>query len=89
MTADEIDTLVRSLGSILAVLRDAEPLDLAENYRQVGLRLTYQPRDNKMIAEARAVGDHVRRFVSEGTRPPIRRTPAQSRGSCGGASALR
>ena len=53
MTADEIDTLVRGLGSVLAVLRDADPLDKAEIYRKVGLRLTYQPGENKMIAEAR------------------------------------
>jgi len=53
MTAEGIDTLVRGLGSILNVLRDADPLDKAEIYRKVGLRLTYQPGENKMIAEAR------------------------------------
>lgn len=34
--------LVRALGDIVAVLRDADPDDKAEVYRQLGLRLTYQ-----------------------------------------------
>ncbi|MBM0206038.1 hypothetical protein JNW90_25725 [Micromonospora sp. STR1s_5] len=32
-----------ALGDITAVLRDADPADKAEVYRQLGLRLNYQP----------------------------------------------
>ncbi len=53
MTPDEINTLVTALGSIVTVLRDADPLDKAELYARVGLQLTYQPNQKKIIAEAR------------------------------------
>ena len=36
MTADEINTVITALGSILTVLRDADPLDKAELYARVG-----------------------------------------------------
>ncbi|WP_255509146.1 hypothetical protein [Micromonospora sp. A202] len=39
----EITALVNALGDIAAVLRDADPTDKAEVYRQLGLRLIYQP----------------------------------------------
>ncbi len=52
MTADEINTIVTALGNILHVLRDADPADKAKIYAGVGLRLTYQPGQNKVIAEA-------------------------------------
>ena len=52
MTAEEINNLVAALGSILAVLRDADPADKSKIYAGVGLRLTYQPGQNKVIAEA-------------------------------------
>jgi hypothetical protein len=47
MTPDEIKTLVASLGNLLTVLRDADPDDKAEVYRELGLRLTYQPGHTK------------------------------------------
>jgi site-specific DNA recombinase len=53
MTPDEINTLIASLGNLLTVLRDADPADKAEIYRGLGLRLTYQPGQNKVIAEAK------------------------------------
>ncbi|MGC4864625.1 recombinase family protein [Micromonospora sp. DT53] len=43
MSRTEIKDLVHALGDIAAVLRDADPTDKAEVYRQLGLRLTYQP----------------------------------------------
>ncbi|MEU4777348.1 hypothetical protein [Micromonospora sp. NPDC023633] len=43
MSRAEITTLVTALGDITAVLRDADPADKSEVYRQLGLRLTYQP----------------------------------------------
>ncbi|MGW3893214.1 recombinase family protein [Micromonospora chokoriensis] len=42
MSHSQIADLVRALGDIVAVLRDADPDDKAEVYRQLGLRLTYQ-----------------------------------------------
>jgi site-specific DNA recombinase len=53
MTADEINGLVASLGTMLTVLRDADPQDKAKIYNGIGLRLTYQPAGQKVIAEAR------------------------------------
>ncbi|MGC5311459.1 zinc ribbon domain-containing protein [Micromonospora zamorensis] len=35
--------LVNALGDIAPVLRDADPIDRAKVYRQLGLRLTHQP----------------------------------------------
>ncbi|MEV7327277.1 hypothetical protein [Micromonospora sp. NPDC093244] len=43
MSRSQIADLVRALGDIVAVLRDVDPDDKAEVYRQLGLRLTYQP----------------------------------------------
>ncbi|MGC4755462.1 hypothetical protein [Micromonospora trifolii] len=42
MSRAEITTLVDALGDITAALRDADPADKAEVYRQLGLRLNYQ-----------------------------------------------
>lgn len=52
MSPDEIKTVVAALGNILDVLRHAEPADKATIYANLGLRLTYQPGQNKVIAEA-------------------------------------
>jgi len=52
MTADETHGIVTALGNILAILRDADPADKAKIYADVGLRLTYEPGRNKVIAEA-------------------------------------
>ena len=43
MSRAEIRGLVTALGDIAAALRDADPADKAEVYRQLGLRLTYRP----------------------------------------------
>ncbi|MFE9958991.1 hypothetical protein [Micromonospora sp. NPDC005299] len=42
MSRTEISNLVRALGDIAGVLRDADSADKAEVYRQLGLRLTYE-----------------------------------------------
>ncbi|WP_406076006.1 zinc ribbon domain-containing protein [Micromonospora sp. NBC_01638] len=42
MSRSQIADLVQALGDIATVLRDADPDDKAEVYRQLGLRLTYQ-----------------------------------------------
>jgi DNA-binding transcriptional ArsR family regulator len=43
MSGVDIAGLVTSLGTLTAVLDDADPADEAEVYRQLGLRLTYHP----------------------------------------------
>ncbi|MEV0724328.1 hypothetical protein AB0I37_16310 [Micromonospora purpureochromogenes] len=52
MSRTEITNLVQALGDIVTVLRDADPADKAEVYRQLGLRLTYQPETQTVRAEA-------------------------------------
>ncbi|MEU5914667.1 hypothetical protein [Micromonospora sp. NPDC047527] len=51
MSRAEITTLVTALGDIAAVLRDADPADKAEVYRQLGLRLNYQTETQTVRAE--------------------------------------
>ncbi|RAO53898.1 hypothetical protein ONO86_01404 [Micromonospora noduli] len=43
MSRAEITALVTALGDTTTVLRNADPADKAEVYRQLGLRLTYRP----------------------------------------------
>ncbi|MGN9812562.1 hypothetical protein ACTMSW_24805 [Micromonospora sp. BQ11] len=43
MNRAETTSLVNTLGDIATVLRDADPADKADVYRQLGLRLTFQP----------------------------------------------
>jgi hypothetical protein len=51
-TRDEIAAIVRSLSDLHAVVRDASPADKAEIYKQLGLRLTYQPGQRVVQAQA-------------------------------------
>jgi hypothetical protein len=39
-------------NDLIRLLRDADPRDKAELYSRIGLRLTYQPGPETMIAEA-------------------------------------
>lgn len=57
MSQEEMRALVDALGNIRTVITDAEPADKAEVYRQLGLRLTYQPGRRTMAAEVR-IGGH-------------------------------
>ncbi|MBO4205688.1 hypothetical protein [Micromonospora echinofusca] len=57
MSRTEITDLVRSLGDIIAVLRDADPADRAGAYRQLGLRLVYQPETQTVRAEVNLNAD--------------------------------
>ncbi|MEV6370177.1 hypothetical protein AB0L86_25170 [Micromonospora musae] len=50
MSGTEITSLVTALGDIATVLRDADPADKAKVYRQLGLRLTYQPKTRTVRA---------------------------------------
>ena len=53
MTRDEIASLVKALGDVMQVLRDAEPADKAEVYSRLGLTLTCHPEDKRVVAKAR------------------------------------
>lgn len=51
MTRDEIARIVRSISDLAAVVQQAEPEDKAEIYRQLGLRLSYAPGQQRVRAE--------------------------------------
>jgi hypothetical protein len=53
MTRDEVTSLVKALGDVMRVLKDADPADKAEIYGQLGLMLTYHPNEKRVVAEAR------------------------------------
>jgi site-specific DNA recombinase len=53
MTRDEITSLVKTLGEVIQVLKDADPADKAEIYSQLGLTLTYHPNEKRVVAETR------------------------------------
>jgi hypothetical protein len=48
----EINNIISALGNIVDVLHNADPTDKAKIYSGVGPKLTYQPAENKVIAEA-------------------------------------
>jgi hypothetical protein len=66
MTTDDIRTLVEAISGIAAILRAAHPADKAELYRELGLRLTYEPGPRLIKAEASQV-DHVLKYVRGAT----------------------
>jgi len=43
LTGEQIEAMVTELADIAATLRDADPDDKSEVYRQLGLKLTYHP----------------------------------------------
>jgi site-specific DNA recombinase len=51
MTEDQIGEIVEGLGGLLGLLRGADPADRAEVYARIGLRLTYRPGPETVIAE--------------------------------------
>ncbi|WP_412749746.1 hypothetical protein [Krasilnikovia sp. M28-CT-15] len=51
MTSDQLDTIADAFNDLFRLLRDADPRDKAELYSRIGLRLTYQPGPETMIAE--------------------------------------
>ena len=53
MTREEINAMVTALHHIVSVLNEADPADKTEIYGQLGLRLTYQPGEKIVIAQAR------------------------------------
>jgi hypothetical protein len=66
LSTEEIIAIVEELGDIVTALRDAEPEHKLDVYRNLGLRLTYDPehvRCWQISILPRTVGH---RFVSEG-----------------------
>jgi hypothetical protein len=53
MTRDEVTSLVKALGDVMRVLKDADPADKAEIYGQLGLTLTYHPNEKPPVAAIR------------------------------------
>ncbi len=51
MTRNGIDRLVPSISDLAAVVRQAEPRDKTEIYRQLGLAFTYDSAQQKMLVE--------------------------------------
>jgi site-specific DNA recombinase len=52
LSEEEIVALVQSVGDLIGVLEAAKPQKKAELYESLGLNLTYQPRDRKVLVEA-------------------------------------
>ncbi len=53
MTAEEVRQLLEGLKDIPQVLADADPAMKAKVYAQLGVRITYEPGDRLVVAEAR------------------------------------
>ncbi|GAA4955939.1 recombinase family protein [Actinoplanes utahensis] len=51
MTTDQIDAIAEAFNDLFRLLRDAEPRDKAELYSRIGLRMTYRPGPETLIAE--------------------------------------
>jgi len=71
LTREEITTMVTTLHDIISVLATADPADKAEVYTQLGLTLTYQPHQQKVIAQAAPLGYmYVRKCPRGDLNPP-------------------
>ena len=62
LNEDQIAAIVNGLGSLLAILREADPRDKAELYSSIGLRMTYQP--GREMIKAEIVSDDLGRVLS-------------------------
>ncbi len=51
MSEEQISAIVHGLGGLLGLLRQANLSDKAEIYSRLGLKLTYRPGPQKLIAE--------------------------------------
>jgi hypothetical protein len=56
LTEAQIAQIVDGLGGMLALLRDADPLDRAEIYARLGLQMIYRPGDETVTAEIASPG---------------------------------
>jgi hypothetical protein len=77
LTREEISTMVAALGDVATALAEAEPAEKADLYRQLDLRLTYQPTTSTVRAETKinstycGVMDRVRGGTRTITPPPV------------------
>ncbi|WP_095522664.1 hypothetical protein [Pseudofrankia inefficax] len=53
LTRDDISNMIDSIGDVAAALAAAEPADKADLYRQLNLRLAYQPATNTVRVDAK------------------------------------
>jgi site-specific DNA recombinase len=51
MTEEQIAKIVEGLGGLLGLLHSAHPMDRAEIYARLGLRMTYRPGVETVVAE--------------------------------------
>jgi site-specific DNA recombinase len=51
MTTDQIDAIAEGFDDLFRLLREADPRDKAELYSRIGLRMTYRPGPETLIAE--------------------------------------
>jgi hypothetical protein len=51
MTPEAIEELIAALGGLVEILHDADSADRQEVYRQLGLRLTYDPGKQEIRVE--------------------------------------
>jgi site-specific DNA recombinase len=70
MSREEIRGLVDALGALLSVLHQADPADMAEVYRQLGLRLTHDHETQTVPAESRPAPVSVLCVSEGGLEPP-------------------
>ena len=71
MTAEEVRQLLEGLKDIPQVLADTDPATEAKVYAQLGVRITYEPGDRLVVAEARlACTTPPRGGVGGGTSTP-------------------
>jgi site-specific DNA recombinase len=70
MSRDEIRALVDALGGLMSVLRSADPADVAEVYRQLGLTLTYDHETRTVLAEVQPAPVGVVCVSEGGLEPP-------------------
>jgi site-specific DNA recombinase len=57
LTREQISALVQQVGELTTALAEADPTDRAEVYRQLGLRLTYDPDQQKVRVQAQPDAD--------------------------------
>ena len=57
MGNDQLDAIADALNDLFRLLRDADPRDRAELYSRIGLRLTYKPGPETLIAEVATPAD--------------------------------
>lgn len=51
MTRDQLDAIADAFTDLFGLLRDADPRDRAELYSRIGLRMTYRPGPETLMAE--------------------------------------